>query len=60
MAGPGLLESVAQLLGAEGVDLGAWGLAWARVAPAVGIVPAFGLRALPAPVRAPKEAKEGE
>jgi type III secretory pathway component EscT len=51
-AGPGLLESVARLLGAEGIDLGAWGLAWARVAPAIGIVPAFGLRALPAPVRA--------
>jgi type III secretory pathway component EscT len=49
---PGLLESVARLLGAEGIDLGAWGLAWARVAPLIAIVPAFGLRALPAAVRA--------
>jgi flagellar biosynthesis protein FliR len=52
MAAPGLLESVAQLLDAEGVDLGAWGLAWARVAPVIAMVPAFGLRALPVPVRA--------
>jgi flagellar biosynthesis protein FliR len=49
---PGLLDSIARLLAADGVDLAAWGLAWARVAPTVAIVPAFGLRALPAPVRA--------
>ncbi len=34
-----------------GVDLRALMLAWARVAPSVAIVPAFGLRGLPAPVR---------
>jgi flagellar biosynthetic protein FliR len=32
-------------------DLAALGLAWARVMPAVTIVPAFGLRALPTPAR---------
>jgi type III secretory pathway component EscT len=34
------------------VDLGALGLAWARAMPAAALVPAFGLRALPAPARA--------
>ena len=34
-----------------GIDLRALMLAWARVAPSVAIVPAFGLRGLPAPVR---------
>lgn len=34
-----------------GVDLSAMGLAWARMLPTVTLVPAFGLRALPAPVR---------
>jgi type III secretory pathway component EscT len=38
--------------GASGVDLAGLGLAWARTAPAVTLVPAFGLRALPAPARA--------
>jgi flagellar biosynthesis protein FliR len=52
MAAPGLLESVARLLDTEGVDLAAWGLAWARVGPVIAMVPAFGLRALPAAVRA--------
>ena len=33
-------------------DLSAIGLAWARFAPALAIVPAFGLRALPVPARA--------
>jgi len=32
-------------------DLAAYGLAWARVAPAIAIVPAFGLRALPVSAR---------
>ena len=32
-------------------DLAALGLAWARVFPTITIVPAFGLRALPAPAR---------
>jgi type III secretory pathway component EscT len=35
-----------------GLDLAPLGLAWARVMPAVTLVPAFGLRALPAPARA--------
>jgi len=52
MTQPGLLESLARLLEEGGIDLAAWGLAWARVAPVVAIVPAFGLRALSAPVRA--------
>lgn len=34
-----------------GVDLGGLGLAWARVTPTVTLVPAFGLRALPAAAR---------
>jgi type III secretory pathway component EscT len=42
---------VAEAFARSGVDLGALGLAWARVMPAVTIVPAFGLRALPAPAR---------
>ncbi len=35
-----------------GVDLRGWALAWARVTPALTLVPAFGLNALPAPTRA--------
>jgi type III secretory pathway component EscT len=52
VTGPGVLESLARLLEESGVDLAAWGLAWARVAPVLVIVPAFGLRALSAPMRA--------
>jgi type III secretory pathway component EscT len=48
----GLLETLARLLEAGGIDLAAWALAWARVAPVIAIVPAFGLRALSTPVRA--------
>ncbi|HXN31578.1 MAG TPA: flagellar biosynthetic protein FliR [Polyangiaceae bacterium] len=40
------------VLARSGVDLAAMGLAWARAAPSVVLVPAFGLRALPAPARA--------
>jgi type III secretory pathway component EscT len=47
-----LLAEVAAAFAREGVDLASLGLAWARAAPAVAIVPAFGLRALPAPARA--------
>lgn len=39
------------LLGALDVDLRSWALAWARVAPALTLVPAFGLNALPAQTR---------
>jgi flagellar biosynthesis protein FliR len=49
--GPGVVEMLAGALEGAGVDLRAWGLAWARVAPTVTLVPAFGLRALPAPAR---------
>ena len=46
-----LVATVAELLARSGVDLAALGLAWARAAPSVALVPAFGLRALPAPAR---------
>ena len=46
------LEALARLLEGGGLELGAWGLAFARVLPVLVIVPAFGLRALSAPVRA--------
>lgn len=36
----------------EGIDLAALGLAWAKAIPAVTLVPAFGLRALPNAARA--------
>src|SRR5260370_41414408 len=49
---PGLLETLARLFEEGGIDLAAWGLAWAKVAPLITLVPAFGLRALSAPVRA--------
>jgi len=46
------LEALARLLENGGFELGAWGLAFARVLPILVIVPAFGLRGLSAPVRA--------
>src|SRR4051794_8226176 len=52
MAAPGLLETLADALATRGIDLEAWALAWARVALLVTVVPAFGLRALPAALRA--------
>ena len=40
-AGPvSFAEAMAQVLADGGVDLGALGLAWARVAPTVALVPA--------------------
>jgi type III secretory pathway component EscT len=42
------LDGLAERLG---VDLPALGLAWARALPTVTIVPAFGLKAVPTPVR---------
>jgi flagellar biosynthetic protein FliR len=45
-------DSMLQLLEASGMDLRAWAVAWARALPAVALVPAFGLRATPIPVRA--------
>lgn len=49
---PSIVGTVAEAFSGAGIDLAALGLAWARVMPAVTIVPAFGLRALPAPARA--------
>src|SRR5436190_12561048 len=49
---PSLLEAVIDAFAADGVDLAALGLAWARALPVVAIVPAFGLRALPMGARA--------
>ena len=48
----GLLEQLARLLEGSGLDLVAIGLGWARAAPVVTIVPAFGLRAIPSAARA--------
>jgi len=48
---PSILALVRRELRDEGVDLGRLGLAWARATPAVTLVPAFGLRALPAAAR---------
>ena len=49
---PSVVGTIAEAFARSGVDLGALGLAWARAMPAVTLVPAFGLRALPAPARA--------
>jgi type III secretory pathway component EscT len=49
---PSVVGTVAEAFRAGGVDLAALGLAWARVTPTVALVPAFGLKALPAPARA--------
>ena len=48
---PSVVGTVAEAFARSGVDLAALGLAWARAMPAVTLVPAFGLRALPAPAR---------
>jgi type III secretory pathway component EscT len=48
---PGVVGTVVEAFSRSGVDLAALGLAWARAMPAVTLVPAFGLRALPAPAR---------
>jgi type III secretory pathway component EscT len=52
MRDAGLLEAIAGVLETHGVDLAAWGIAWARVAPVIAIVPAFGLRAWSPSLRA--------
>jgi type III secretory pathway component EscT len=46
-----LLAYFVRALDAGATDLGAWAVAWARVMPAVVLVPAFGLRAISLPVR---------
>jgi type III secretory pathway component EscT len=45
-------QIVQPLLATLGVDLRGWALAWARVTPALTLLPAFGLNALPAQTRA--------
>jgi type III secretory pathway component EscT len=45
------VAAVVDAIARSGIDLAALGLAWARVMPSVTLVPAFGLRALPAPAR---------
>lgn len=43
---------LSRILEVFGPEIRGWLLAWARVAPAVVLVPAFGLRAIPLPARA--------
>jgi type III secretory pathway component EscT len=49
---PSVVGAVVEAFARSGVDLAALGLSWARAMPAVTLVPAFGLSALPAPGRA--------
>ena len=46
-----MVDEIVRTAAAAGVDLAAYGLAWARVLPTVVLVPAFGLRALPTAAR---------
>lgn len=46
-----LLDAASALLRESGIDVRAWSLGFARALPAVALVPAFGLNAVPAPVR---------
>jgi len=46
-----ILQFLTLLLGLDTLELGRWALAWARLTPLVVIVPAFGLRAVPGPMR---------
>jgi flagellar biosynthesis protein FliR len=48
---PSFLGAVVDELSTGGVDIVALGLAWARATPTVVLVPAFGLKAVPAPAR---------
>ncbi|HVU01750.1 MAG TPA: flagellar biosynthetic protein FliR [Polyangiaceae bacterium] len=52
MAAVGIVEGILGEARASGVDLGAWGVAWARTLPTALLVPAFGARLLPVPLRA--------
>lgn len=52
MAAPqAFLQAVEGLLAEQGTTLYGWALAWARIAPSIALVPAFGLRAVPGAVR---------
>lgn len=48
---PSLLDALAAVFTAHGVDPRAWALGFARATPAVTLVPAFGLSAVPAQTR---------
>src|SRR5690606_33971606 len=50
--GSGLFELLDTVLSAAGLDLASWLRAWARLLPALLLVPAFGGAALPGPARA--------
>ena len=50
-ASPSLLEGLAAAFAGAGVDPRAWALGLARATPAVTLVPAFGLSAVPPPTR---------
>lgn len=50
-ATPPLLDALAALFSASGLDPRAWALGFARATPAVTLVPAFGLSAVPVPTR---------
>jgi flagellar biosynthesis protein FliR len=52
LAGPSIVALVEAAFRERGVDLARMAMAWARATPAVTIVPAFGLRALPTASRA--------
>src|SRR6478609_3070347 len=47
----GILRAVLDEASAEGANLAAWGAAWARLAPTLVLVPAFGLGLLPITLR---------
>lgn len=49
---PSEVSAIVDTVFGHDVNLSALALAWARVSPTVALVPAFGLRALPAPARA--------
>ena len=48
---PSLLDGLIAAFAASGVDPRAWALGFARAVPAVTLVPAFGLSAVPPPTR---------
>jgi type III secretory pathway component EscT len=48
---PSLLSAVSAIFAENGIDLRAWALGLARATPAVTLVPAFGLTAVPPPTR---------
>lgn len=51
MTAPGLLEAARTVASEGGLSLGGFGLAWARLAPTLLLVPAFGMRGMPSLLR---------